>query len=91
MSEIDIKLQVLVTEREGMIAENMQRHFLDQSMAYSGDNFDNLARRISALLEIESTEKSDNKQNTLCPVCGEPFTAGGWCSVECHLAEMHSD
>ena len=34
-----IDLEALVSEREGMIAENKQREVLDQSMAYTADDF----------------------------------------------------
>jgi hypothetical protein len=43
------RLESLVTERDGMIAENQQRERLDQSMAYSAEHFFELCDRINAL------------------------------------------
>jgi len=40
------RLQELITRREGMIAENMQREVLGQSMAYVEDDFSILADEI---------------------------------------------
>jgi hypothetical protein len=39
--ELNIRLQMeaLISEREGMIAENKQREHLGQSMAYQEDSF----------------------------------------------------
>ena len=37
--EFECELQELITEREAMMAENRQRGVLEQSMAYSDDNF----------------------------------------------------
>jgi len=44
-----IELQALLTEREGMVAENMQRLHIGQSMAYNEDSFQILAEKIRAL------------------------------------------
>ena len=51
---IDIRLQMeeLICEREGMIAENMQRYHLEQAMAYHGDDFQVLAGRFTQLREL---------------------------------------
>ncbi len=40
--ELNIRLQMeaLISEREGMIAENKQREHLGESMAYWGDSFE---------------------------------------------------
>ena len=44
-----IDLEALVTEREGMIAENKQREILGHSMAYGEEAFDSLRLRIARL------------------------------------------
>ena len=49
MTEARIKLEALITEREGMVAENQQRQAVGASMAYTEDAFVNLARRIEAI------------------------------------------
>jgi hypothetical protein len=54
LSDKLIELQALITEREGMIAENNWRIQLGQSQAYNEDNFAILARKIR---ELSSTEK----------------------------------
>lgn len=46
-----IELEIMVTEREEMIAENKQREMLGQAMAYSGDAFFELNNRMSELLQ----------------------------------------
>lgn len=46
-----IELEALITEREGMVAENQQRAHCDQSMAYGAEYFDDLASRIRLLAE----------------------------------------
>lgn len=52
--EIDILLQMeaLICEREGMVAENMQREAVGSSMAYTHDNFMILAGQFEQLREI---------------------------------------
>ena len=44
-----VELEALITEREGMIAENKQREILGQSMAYNDQIFMELAERIRQL------------------------------------------
>jgi len=46
-----ITLETLITEREGMIAKNLQRRSNGQVMAYVQENFNSLAERIRNLLE----------------------------------------
>jgi len=50
---LDIRLQMekLICEREGMIAENMQRYHLEQAMAHQEDDFQILAGRFTQLRE----------------------------------------
>lgn len=43
------QLELLITDREGMVAENLQRAFLNQSMAYVEDSFQVLADKILRL------------------------------------------
>ena len=50
MDPKEIELQALVTEREGMIAENMQRAYLQQAIAYTADDFYLLAGQMRALV-----------------------------------------
>jgi len=56
MSDLNrrIELEALITEREGMIAMNMQREHLGQSMAYEGNAFVFLADKLRALKEPEA-------------------------------------
>ena len=49
MDNDEIELQALITEREGMIAENMNRQYMNQSMAYTDISFNRLAERIREL------------------------------------------
>jgi hypothetical protein len=46
---IRIQLEALVSEREAMIADNLQRAHLGQPMAYCEDSFLNNANSINAL------------------------------------------
>jgi len=45
----NIKLEALITERTGMVAENEQRAHLGNSLAYGMDDFVRLADRMRAL------------------------------------------
>jgi hypothetical protein len=45
------RLEEMITRREGMIAENKQREYLGQSMAYTEDNFSILADEIRQFAE----------------------------------------
>lgn len=47
--EFRIELEELITEREGMIAENKQREVVENSMAYDEGSFSNVASRMSTL------------------------------------------
>ena len=49
MCNRDLELQALITEREGMIAENMQREVTGDSMAYKYEQFAYIAECIRAL------------------------------------------
>ena len=51
MSNRELELQALITEREGMIAENKQREILGDSVAYSYSQFAYIADCIRALKE----------------------------------------
>ena len=59
MTELDkaIELQALITEREGMIAENNWRIQLEQSLAYTEDSFIILAEKIRKLANLEKDRK----------------------------------
>jgi hypothetical protein len=46
-----VKLQELICEREGMIAENKQRELSGQSLEYTYDNFALLALEFAKLRE----------------------------------------
>lgn len=49
MDDVEIELQALITEREGMIAENMNRQYMNQGMAYTDISFNQLAEKIRKL------------------------------------------
>lgn len=51
MSNREIELQALITEREGMIAENTQRETLGDSVAYTYKDFAYIAECIRELKE----------------------------------------
>jgi hypothetical protein len=44
-----IELEALISEREGMVADNMQRQAVGSSMAWDGNAFDEIARKIRAI------------------------------------------
>lgn len=43
-------LEALITEREGMIAENKQREFQGEAMAYSHDDFIGIQQSMYGLI-----------------------------------------
>ena len=45
--ELQCQLEALITERDGMIAENKQREHLSQSMAFSYDAFNLISIKIA--------------------------------------------
>ena len=47
---IKIRLESLITEREGMVSENMQREHLGQSPAFVGEQFVDLIKRLENLI-----------------------------------------
>ncbi len=49
--DIRLQMEMLITEREGMIAENMQRDHLEQSMAFTEDSFAILTSQLMLLLD----------------------------------------
>ena len=55
MDRVDIELQALIAEREGMVAENIQRQARGYSMAYVMDEFVALAEKMRALKEEKET------------------------------------
>jgi hypothetical protein len=50
--DIRLQMEMLISEREGMIAENMQRAHLGQSMAYTDDNFQINANNLQQLISV---------------------------------------
>jgi len=60
-----IELETLITEREGMIAKNLQRRSQGQVMAYVQENFNSLANRIRNLLEEKAPYHHDTIYRTL--------------------------
>ena len=52
-----IELQALITEREGMIAENMKREWRRESMAYGEEAFQAIADEMRALKEAPCDER----------------------------------
>jgi len=63
--EIQIKLQQIITRREGMIAENKQREGMNNSMAYSESFFTALEIEMESLLEKDEESLSQK----LCTDC----------------------
>jgi len=53
------KLEALVTEREGMLAENHHRLQCGNSIAYGDEAFDDLAARMRALAETDAKHLPD--------------------------------
>ena len=51
MSNRELELQALISERDGMIAENSQREIQGDSMAYTYKHFAYIAECIRALKE----------------------------------------
>jgi len=50
--DVRLQMEILISEREGMIAENMQREYLGQSMAYDSRAFDNISIQLSMLISV---------------------------------------
>jgi hypothetical protein len=70
---IDIELQALIAEREGMIAENKQREYLGQAMAYVEDSFLILADKIRNIQQDNEPIKvhvHDFSHGLHCRECG---------------------
>lgn len=63
--QIRIKLEALVTEREGMIAENKQRRHHGESMAYPQQNFTINQTMIESLLKEFEAEPRKQVQIAL--------------------------
>ncbi len=49
--EFRLEMEEAITEREGMIAENLQRVYIGQSMAYVEDSFLLLQNKIQSIRE----------------------------------------
>lgn len=56
MNDQIIELQALISEREGMISENLQRQIQNQSLAYTDEAFRENAKQIRALENKNSLE-----------------------------------
>ena len=50
--KIKIQVEEIITEREGMIAENKQREFTDMGMAYGEEQFNKIRNRLNERLEF---------------------------------------
>jgi hypothetical protein len=50
--DIRLHMEMLISVREGMIAENLQRVHNYQSIAYIAKDFDSITIQLSQLLEI---------------------------------------
>ncbi len=48
---IELQIEQLITEREGMVAENQQRVHRGESLAYGEADFQNLNSQFTKLLE----------------------------------------
>ena len=51
-----VELQALMCEREGMVAENMQRERLQQCMAHCEESFQELAKKIRSIMRLDSDD-----------------------------------
>lgn len=50
--DIQLQMEEIICEREGMIAENKQREHRQESMVYGENTFQNLANRLEQLRVI---------------------------------------
>ncbi len=56
--DLKIEMEMLITEREGMIAENSQRIHLNQAMAYTDNDFEKVRSKMNLLLSnLRATRK----------------------------------
>jgi len=67
----NIQLEALITEREGMLAENQHRISCGNSIAYGMDNFNVIANRIRALDTVESPAMANNDYTAALRVIDE--------------------
>jgi len=59
--KIEIKLQILITQREGMIAENQNRIHKGQSIAYTDDHFRRIEyEMVNLQYELKELEDESN-------------------------------
>ena len=52
MRQLECRLQELITDREGMIAENQQRVAAGHNLAYSESSFSRLSEEIKGLINV---------------------------------------
>ena len=70
LSVVEIELQALITEREGMVAYNQYRCLRGETVAYPDEAFLELAEQIRALKPIEPPANSEQlAQPAICPHC----------------------
>jgi len=66
----EIELQALITEREGMLADNKDRENRGEALAWPGNMFVDLAKDIRALDNIEDSQNVNQQTKvTKCPWC----------------------
>lgn len=70
----EVKLQALITEREGMIAENNECMNTGGYVAYRDEEFYNLADRISELNKVVTVEMSNDEVIWLMGVLQNPLS-----------------
>jgi len=50
--DVQLQMEMIITERAGMVAENQQRMVLGQSLAYTNEDFCLLNNTLAQLLEV---------------------------------------
>jgi len=80
-----ILLEALITEREGMLAENTFRLSLGQGMAYTFDSFYDLAQQIRKLMDTNEPKKSETDEKVDISIWideARGLAAQCWCDPE---------
>ena len=80
LSVVEIELQALVTEREGMVAYNQYRGLRGETVAYPDEAFLELAERIRALKLVESMATPGNMPTTPCQHTFKVFATAVMCT-----------
>ena len=96
---VEIELQALITEREGMVAYNQYRCLRGETVAYPDEAFLKLAEQIRALNIKEAGQQfgetpAQHGQLAICAACGNVIRQGkpvatGFHCVICGAALPH--